>query len=155
MTEKETRVPVRWDPFEELDQLMAWGPSGRGSRLARWLGSRGSLAPFQGGLAPAMDISENDECYVVTVEVPGSKKEDVTVEIQDNVLTIRGEKRNEREGKKEQCRWVERSYGSFSRSFTLPSNAAGDRVRARFEEGVLTVEVPKAEEAKPKVISIK
>ena len=73
----------------------------------------------------------------------------------DRVLTIRGEKRNEREEKKEQSRWVERSYGSFSRSFTLPSNAVADRVKAEFKDGVLTIEVPKAEEAKPKAITIR
>jgi len=81
--------------------------------------------------------------------------DDVTVEMKDSVLTIRGEKRAEREEKKEQSRWVERSYGSFSRSFTLPANAASDRVKAEFKDGVLTIQVPKAEDAKPKVISIK
>jgi HSP20 family protein len=75
--------------------------------------------------------------------------------MKDGVLTIRGEKRNEREEKKEQSRWIERSYGSFSRSFTLPSNAQNERIKAEFHDGILTIEVPKAEEAKPKVISIK
>ena len=100
-------------------------------------------------------IVEDGDRYVVTIELPGTKKEDVTVEMSDRVLTIRGEKRNEREEKKEHSRWVERSYGSFSRSFTLPANAVGDRVKASFEDGVLTVHVPKSEEAKPRTISIK
>jgi HSP20 family protein len=74
--------------------------------------------------------------------------------MRDSVLTIRGEKRNEREGRKEHSRWIERSYGSFSRSFTLPDDAISDRIKAEFREGVLTIEVPKAEEARPRVISI-
>ena len=72
---------------------------------------------------PLVDISEDDGNYVVSAELPGTKREDVTVELEDDMLTIRGEKRNEREEKKEKRRFVERSYGTFSRSFTLPSNA--------------------------------
>jgi len=97
----------------------------------------------------------DDDKYVITAEVPGAGKDDVTLEVHDNVLTLRGEKRSEREEKKEQVRYVERSYGSFSRSFTLPSNADANRVTADFKDGVLRVEVPKAAEAKPKVISIR
>jgi HSP20 family protein len=70
-------------------------------------------------------------------------------------MTIRGEKRSEREEKKEQSRWVERCYGSFSRSFTLPANSSADRVNASFKDGVLTVELPKVEAAKPKTIAVK
>ena len=80
---------------------------------------------------------------------------DVTVEAEGNVLTIRGEKRSEQEEKKERARWTERSYGSFSRSFTLPPNAESERVAASFRDGVLSIEIPKSEEAKPKIISIK
>jgi len=154
---KETRSLARWDPFEELDLFSSWAPfrehGGLPSRLSRLLSEGGFGA--RGRLAPSVDIAEDDNRYVVTAELPGSKKEDVTVELKDGVLTIRGEKRNERDEKKEQSRWIERSYGSFSRSFTLPSNAVADRVKAEFKDGVLTIEVPKAEETKPKVISIK
>jgi HSP20 family protein len=154
--EKDTQSVARRDPFVELDPFGGWGPFrewGLPARLGRLFGD---LPVTSGGrIAPAVDIAEDDDRYVVTVELPGSKKEDVTVEMKDNLLTIRGEKRTEREGKKEHSRWVERSFGSFSRSFTLPANAIADRVKASFKEGVLTIEVPKAEDAKPKVISIK
>ena len=158
MAENETRNLVRRDPFEELDFFSNWSPfreyglvPGRWTRL---FGEPGGLAA-RGRFAPSVDISEDDDRYVVSVELPGSKKEDITVEMKDQVLTIRGEKRNEREEKKEHSRWIERSYGSFSRSFALPANAVGDRIKAEFKEGVLTVEVPKAEETKSRAISIK
>ena len=157
MANKETRSPTRWDPFEEIDFFSGWSPFREyalgPARFGRLLGEPGGAT--RGRFAPSVDITEDDNRYVVTVELPGSKKEDITVEMKDQILTIRGEKRNEREEKKEHSRWVERSYGSFSRSFTLPSNAAGDRVKAEFNAGILTIEVPKAEEAKPKVISVK
>jgi HSP20 family protein len=158
--EKEkTRSVTRWDPFEEIDLFTGWSPfreqGSVPSRLLRLLGEPGGAGVFRGRFAPAVDIAEDDGRYVVTVELPGSKREDITVEMKDQVLTIRGEKHNEREEKKEQSRWIERSYGSFSRSFTLPANAIADRVKASFDEGVLTIEVPKAEDAKPRTISIK
>jgi HSP20 family protein len=161
MADRETtRSLVRWDPFEELDFFSGWSPFREyGLAPARWgrlLGEPGgSPAAIRGRFAPSVDIGEDDDRYIVTVELPGSKKEDVTVEVKDRLLTIRGEKRNEREEKKEQGRWIERSYGSFSRSFTLPANAAGDRVKAEFSNGVLTIEVPKSEEAKPRTISVR
>ena len=159
MAEKEAKSIARWDPIAELDLFRGWSPfreyGALPSRLARFFGEGGQQVPFTGRFAPSVDIAEDDDRYVITVELPGSKKEDVTVEMNDRVLTIRGEKRNEREEKKEQSRWVERSYGSFSRSFTLPPNAVADRVKAEFKDGVLTIEVPKAEEAKPKAITIR
>ena len=158
MAENETRNLARRDPFEELDFFSNWNPFREyGLAPGRWTRLFGEPSPplARGRFAPSVDIGEDNDRYVVTVELPGSKKEDITVEMKDQVLTIRGEKRNEREEKKEHSHWIERSYGSFSRSFTLPSNAVGDRIKAEFREGVLTVEVPKAEEAKPKTISIK
>jgi HSP20 family protein len=148
------KIPSLWDPFEELDLLRGFRPLrelGLPGRLSRWL-DEGVRPPR---FAPAVDISEDDDRYLVTAEIPGATKDDVTVEADEGTLTIRGEKRSEREGKKEQSRWVERSYGSFSRSFTLPANAATERVSASFKDGVLTVEIPKREESKPKVIAIK
>jgi HSP20 family protein len=149
---KAARHLTRWDPFEELDPGVDWFFRRRGGpSIRRAFGEPG----MQEGVAPAVDIAEDDERYVITVEMPGAEKEDVTVEAHDDVLTIRGEKRSEREEKREQSRYVERRYGSFSRSFTLPANAARDGVSASFSQGVLTVEVPKVEEPKPKIVSIK
>jgi len=137
-----------WTPFREL-----FGPSFRMPRVFdELLGARGARPARW---APAVDIAEDDQKYVITAEIPGAAKDDVHVEVHDNTMTIRGEKRSEREEKKQHGRWVERSYGSFSRSFTLPANAAADRVNASFKDGVLTVELPKVEVAKPKMIAIK
>jgi HSP20 family protein len=157
--ERETKGVARWDPFAELE---AWAPlrdwpfrEFGTSRLARMMEEAFGRPARPGQLVPAIDVSEDDGNYVVSAELPGVKKDDVTVECQDGVLTIRGEKKSEREEKKEKGRYLERSYGSFSRSFTLPSNADPDRIQAGFKDGVLTVTIAKTEETKPKVISIK
>jgi len=158
---KESKSVARWDPFSELEAwepLREWpfrefGPPVRlGRMLEELIGARPGR---RGQLAPAIDVSEDDGNYVVTVELPGAKKEDVTIECHDRVLTIRGEKKSEREEKKEKTRYIERSFGAFSRSFTLPASADPDRVQASFKDGILTVTIAKSEEAKPKVISIK
>ena len=96
-----------------------------------------------------MDFSENDDRFVLTMELAGAKKENVTVEAHENVLTIRGEKRSERTDENEQRRYVALSFDSFCRSFSLPANADADAVGARFADGVLTIEIAKREEAEP------
>lgn len=106
-------------------------------------------------LAPAVDVSEDEKCYAITVELPGVKKEDVTVEVHENVLSIRGEKKSERDEKRDRTHWLERTYGSFGRSFTLPPSAVTDEMKAIFNDGVLKLEIPKQEQAKPRTISIK
>lgn len=106
-------------------------------------------------MLPAIDLHEDDGSFVVTAELPGVRKEDVVVELENGVLTLRGEKRSEREEKKERRRYVERSYGAFSRSFTLPPNVDGDRIHADFADGVLTVTIPKSSETKPRTVDIK
>jgi HSP20 family protein len=153
----ETRSVARWDPFGDLGLFEGWGSlrDPGGPRLTRALEEMFGARPSRpGGIAPALDVVEDDDQYVVTMELPGASKDDVTVECHEGMLTIRGEKKSEREGKKEQHRWVERSYGSFSRSFALPANAAGDQVKARFKDGVLTLEIPKLEQAKPRAVRI-
>jgi HSP20 family protein len=155
MAEEATGKSVkRWNPFrDELSfpesLLREWDfPLGR---LARRLEERGRAA----GLSPAVDLTEDDKSYRVSVELPGVRKEDVTVELHDDVLTIRGEKKSEREEKKDRTHWVERSYGSFSRSFTLPATAVAEQLKATFKDGVLDVEIPKKEAAKARQIAIK
>lgn len=137
-----------WDPFSDLDLFSRW---------PGWdaIGAPSSLLREHAVTwAPPMDLSENDDRFVLTMELAGARKEDVTIEAHENVLTIRGEKRSERTDENEQRRYVERSFGSFSRSFTLPSNADPDSVDARFADGVLTIEIAKREEAKPKTIEV-
>ncbi|MDJ0789399.1 MAG: Hsp20/alpha crystallin family protein [Myxococcota bacterium] len=149
MSEKEQSGLEPFDPFREFDLFRAFG------RPWPLPGLVGRFEGLRERWSPSVDVSEDDGHYVVTAELPGAKKDDVTVELQDNLLTIRGEKKSEREEKKEQRRYVERVYGSFSRSFTLPANADGNRMNAVFKDGVLTVEIAKREEPKPKTIAVK
>jgi HSP20 family protein len=155
MAEEDEKKVTRWDPFRDLDLFEGWGRRREPFRFPRLLDDLFGERSLGGALAPAMDVSESDDQYAITLEVPGVAKDDVTVEVHENVMTIRGEKKSEREEKKEKSRWIERRYGSFSRSFTLPSNADPERVKAAFKDGVLTIEIAKVEESKPKVISIK
>lgn len=145
------KTPARfehWDPFREFDLFRGWPSMGLLS------GPREAALGAAGRWAPSMDVSETDAQYVATVELAGAKKEDVHVEVEDGVLTIRGEKRSEREEEKEQRRFTERTYGAFSRSFTLPSNANPEEIKASFEDGVLKVEIGKREQAKAKAIVV-
>jgi HSP20 family protein len=104
--------------------------------------------------APAIDISENKDDLMVNVEVPGMKKEDIKVTLQDGILTVKGERKQEKEEKDKSFHRVERSYGSFCRSFTLPTTVQGDKIKANYKDGVLMISLPKVEEVKPKEISI-
>lgn len=148
-----------WTPFGELEP----GPGSFGgpfsSRLPRLLDELFREWPLAaagrgGAFVPAVDVSDDEKQYVVSVEIPGARKEDVHVELEEGVLTIRGEKKSEREQTQEKRRYVERSYGSFSRSFTLPRDADAEHLDATFRDGVLTVTIPKTEESKPRTIAV-
>lgn len=107
---------------------------------------------------PAIDVEEKESEFVLTAECPGMKEKDIAVDVEQNTLTIKGEKQSEREEKKEKNgRWhlVERSWGSFERSFTLPSNADTSRAKASFENGVLTIRLPKREPSTARRVPIK
>jgi HSP20 family protein len=142
----ERREIVRQDPFRD------WFGSPLGlSRMFR--------EPYEGTgrvpvWSPAVDVSENKDGYAITVELAGANKDDVVVECHDNVLSIRGEKKDEREEKDEHRHFVERRFGSFSRSFRLPDDAQADAISASFKDGVLTLDVPRTEEKKPRVLRI-
>lgn len=147
MAEKSLSPIETWDPFNDLDLLRGWpslplssGRHERGLPILQW--------------TPSMDISETDTHFVATVELAGAKREDVHVEVEEGVLTIRGEKRSEREEETEERRYSERSYGTFTRAFTLPSNANPDDISATFKDGVLEVEIAKTEPAKAKAIQV-
>jgi HSP20 family protein len=161
MSEKKTREEKRaleaWRPFGELEPwprlLGDWPFPGR---LSRWMEDLYREGPSRSGpFLPAIDVSDDDQHYAISVEVPGASKDDIHVELQEGMLTIRGEKKVEREEKKEQRRYVERSYGSFSRSLRLPPDADADRLEASFKDGVLRLTIPKTEEAKPRTIAIR
>lgn len=109
----------------------------------------------QSAWTPSVDIAEKNDSYSVKVELPGVKKDDVKITLQDNVLTIRGEKKQEKESNDQNYHRVERSYGMFQRSFTLPTSVKADKIDAEYRDGILAISLPKAEEAKPKQIEVK
>ena len=104
--------------------------------------------------APRVDILENETAYQVTAELPGVKKEDVEITVENNLLTLKGERKFEKDVNKEQYHRIERAYGSFLRSFSLPNRVAQDQVQAKFENGLLLITIPKVPEARPKKIEI-
>lgn len=105
--------------------------------------------------APSVDIIEKETDYSIKIELPGVDKKDVKITVQDDVLIIKGEKKMEAEKKGENYHRVERCYGAFQRSFSLPTTVAADKIDASYDNGVLTISLPKAEEAKPKEIEVK
>ncbi len=107
-----------------------------------------------GTWSPAVDVSEDKDNIYFTVEIPGMSKEDVKITLQDNILTIRGEKKQEMEKKDAKYHRLERSYGSFTRSFSLPTGVVPDKIKAQYKDGLLKVTLPKAEQVKPKEIPI-
>lgn len=119
----------------------------------------GTQTPMEGvsGRAwlPPVDVREKDDALMFAVELPGLSKEDVDITLENNVLTIAGERKFEKEAKGEEYHRLERSYGHFTRSFTLPSSVRTDKVDANFDNGVLHIRLPKQESAKPKKISIR
>jgi HSP20 family protein len=104
---------------------------------------------------PAVDILEKDDAYTLEAELPGLKKDDVKISVQDNILTLRGERKDERKESKKGYLRMETNYGSFTRSFTLPTTINASKIEAEFKDGILKIEIPKAEEAKPKMIEVK
>jgi HSP20 family protein len=129
--------PVVWNPLREMDDLF--------HSLRRGFG-RGLPAEVDKELAnwaPAVDISEKDTEFLIKGELPGVKREDVDISVDNGVLTLSGERRFEKEDKGEKHHRVERSYGSFSRSFALPENVAVEQIAADYQDGVVTVHLPK------------
>jgi HSP20 family protein len=144
---------VRWEPFRDLVTIQdrmnrifedAFRVQGRGGE-EDWLG---------GSWAPPVDIYEHDGNLVLKAELPGIDPKDVDVRVENNVLTLRGERQFDSEVKRESCHRVERAYGTFSRSFTLPNVVDTQNIKAEFKDGVLRVTMPKREEAKPKQIQV-
>lgn len=147
---------VRWDPFRELEEMSDRlnRMFGR-STLARPGGEPGTSALTAFDWAPSVDILETNEEYQVKAELPEVKKEDVKVSVDGGVLRIEGERKQDKEEKGKRFHRIERSYGSFLRTFTLPDNVNESGVRAEFKDGILNVRLPKAEKAKPKAIEVK
>ncbi|MHB0926943.1 MAG: Hsp20/alpha crystallin family protein [Gallionellaceae bacterium] len=143
---------VKWDPFRELEDVTNRLNRIFGQPLARSESGQNMLAVAD--WAPFVDISETDSAYLIKGEIPGVKKEDVKVTIQDGMLTIQGERRQEKEEKGKKFHRIECSYGSFARSFRVPSDADESSVKAEFKDGMLNVTLAKSEKAKPKSINV-
>jgi HSP20 family protein len=142
---------VKWNPFRELEQMQ--------TRLNRMLGepeARFFDEPFAfADWAPAVDIQETDNEFAVKADLPDVKKEDVKVELADGVLTIEGERKQEKEEKGKKFHRVERQYGQFIRRFALPTEVDAAKVKADFKDGVLNVHLPKSPNGKQKTVEIK
>jgi HSP20 family protein len=130
-------------------------------RLSTWLGQPAvrregdKEALTVAEWSPLVDISEDEKEYLIKAEIPEMKKDDIKISVQDNVLSISGERKYEKDEKGKKYHRVERAYGSFVRSFTLPEDADGSKVGAEYKDGVLKVHLPKSEKAKPKAIEVK
>ena len=144
-------VLTRWDPFRELNTLQ--------DRMNRLF--RDSVSPetqdqtlATSAFAPPVDVYEDEHNITLKIEVPGIDEKDIDVRIENNTLTVHGERKFEKEEKEENFRRVERQYGSFTRSFTLPSTVDPEKVSAAYDKGILKISLAKKAEAKPKQIKI-
>lgn len=144
---------TRWDPFREFNQLQR--------QMNRWMEDYGTQAArgrdelmTSGTFVPAVDVYEDEHNIVLNVEVPGIKQDDIDIRLENNTLTIRGERKFEQEVKEENFHRIERNYGAFTRSFTLPNTVDPEQVSADYDNGVLKVKLAKRAEAKPKQIKV-
>jgi HSP20 family protein len=139
-----------WDPFANLADIQQ-----ELNRLFDTSLGRTAARGFEAVFAPAIDVVEEKDKYVVKADLPGLTKDDVSVTLEDNRLTIKGEKKQETEDKGKQVYYRERVYGAFSRLIELPAGVDAGKIDARFTDGVLQVMLPKSESAKPKQIEVK
>lgn len=143
---------VKWDPFRDMITLR--------DRMDRLFDD--SLARLRGGeedfsistWSPVVDIYETSDALVIKAEIPGIKKEDISVEVKDNTLSLKGERKFEKDVNEENYHRMERSYGSFCRVFSLPTTVEQDKVKASFKDGVLEITLPKLEKEKPKQVTV-
>jgi HSP20 family protein len=145
---------TRWNPFKDMEETQNRLASIFGLALPR-NGNGGNESMTIAEWAPSVDISEDDKEWLVKADLPEVKKEDVKVTVENGVLTITGERRFEKEDTGKKYHRVERSYGNFFRSFSLPEGADGGKVAADFKDGVLKVHLPKSESVKPKAVEVK
>lgn len=142
-------VLTRWDPFREFSVLQD-----RMNRLFQDFAPRGEQELTAGNFVPAVDVYEDEHNVTLKAELPGVDPKDVDVRVENNTLTIKGERKFEKEEKEENFQRIERRYGSFARSFTLPNTVNTDNVKADYENGVLKIQLEKRAEAKPKQIKV-
>ncbi|MGA8010435.1 MAG: Hsp20/alpha crystallin family protein [Thiomonas sp.] len=142
---------VQWNPLSDIDDVF-----NRYTRALGWPRNAGkSAADVEFTVwSPRVDISEAPQAFTIKAEIPGVNKDEVKVNVDNGVLTISGERKQEKEEKDKTFHRIERHYGSFSRSFSLPDNADGAATKATFKDGMLNLEIPKKDGAAPKVIEI-
>lgn len=145
---------TRWSPWKELEEMEKRLSTIFGRPQAGTTGeNKEAISVTQ--WSPLVDITEDDKEYVVKAEIPEMKKEDIRINVHDDVLTVSGERKYEKEEKGKKFHRVERAYGSFMRSFTLPEDADGSKISAEYKDGMLKVHLPKSEQAKKKAIEVK
>ena len=137
---------IKWDPFREFNTLP--------SRFGGFFGKDWELPMSTTVWNPSVDIFENENEVVIKAELPGMNAKDIDIRLENNVLILKGERKFEKETKEENYHRVEREYGTFSRSFALPTAVNTDKVSADYKDGVLKIVLPKKEEIKPKAIKI-
>jgi HSP20 family protein len=143
-------VLTRWEPFREFSTLQD-----RMNRLFRETqGNSQDESLTSSSFAPAVDVYEDEHNVTLKIEVPGIDEKDIDVRIENNTLTVHGERKIEKEEKEENYRRVERQYGSFTRTFNLPATVDAEKVQADYDKGVLKITLPKKAEAKPKQIKV-
>jgi len=140
---------TRFEPFRDLLNLQ-----GQVNRLFQDFGRGSDELLTSGTFVPPVDIYEDEHSISLSLEVPGIQEKDIDVRLENNTLTVRGERNFEKEEKEENFHRIERRYGSFSRSFTLPNTVDNEKVEASYENGVLKIKLAKRAEAKPKQIKI-
>ena len=143
---------TRWEPFRDLVVTQDRFNHVFNDTFARVFGDQ--QEPTQHAWVPPVDIYETGDSLVLKAELPGINPDDVEICVEDNTLYLKGERKFEKEVKEENLHRVERSYGTFTRSFALPSTIDSDKVKAEYENGILTLTMPKREEAKPRTIKI-
>jgi HSP20 family protein len=139
----------RWDPFEELTTLR-----NRMDRVMARIGNTPDEELFAANWAPTADVVETKDAILIKAELPGVNEKDISVEIENGVLTMKGERKYEKETEEKGYRRIERDYGTFVRSFTLPPNVNSDKISAAYANGVLELQIPKKEEAKPRTVKV-
>jgi len=143
-------VLTRWEPFREFSTLQD-----RMNRLFRETqGTTQDESLTSSSFAPAVDVYEDEHNVTLKIEVPGIDEKDIDVRIENNTLTVHGERKIEKEEKEENYRRVERQYGSFTRTFNLPPTVDAEKVQADYDKGVLQITLPKKAEAKPKQVKV-
>jgi HSP20 family protein len=142
-------VLTRWDPFREFSTLQD-----RMNRMFRDSYGERDEALTTSTFAPPVDVYEDEHNVTLKIEVPGIDEKDLDVRVENNTLTVHGERKFEKEEKEENFRRVERQYGSFTRSFTLPNTVDTDSIQAAYEKGILKIQLAKKAEAKPKQIKV-